>query len=362
MPSDRSVLERQIERVELGPFTLEQFHRRRNRKQRNRRIGAAVVALAVAAAGIGVLVRTFSSTTIPASDPRGPFLGTWDSTDLDGSSQTMVIRTSGDETVEIVVRDYLSSVCSGASSTMTGTGGLEGATELVIPSPVLTCDDGSPPEALSPPLEEQLRNMILVHDPEADALTDNFGVVWEPAGGQDPGPEPTSSGGMWPQSSLDEVREAQRLADAGDPRYTWQVDAELAAGAPNAGDPEIVARFLEEKLGWEEFRGGVGGFGGEFSKGTTEGMFATYEAVFIRCAPGRTNPLYPNDPEGRGCAPTIDELRYETVKIKVAQLVRRGPSGIWVVARWVMLPPSDENFTALLTRLRSTCRPSIPGS
>ena len=39
-----------------------------------------------------------------------------------------------------------------------------------------------------------------------------------------PGPEITeSSGGMWPQSSLEEVREAQRLADQGDPRYTWQV-------------------------------------------------------------------------------------------------------------------------------------------
>jgi len=75
MTSDRSLLERQIERVELRPFTLERFHRRRQRKDRNRRIGSAVVALAVAAAGIGVLARAFSSRTVPASDP---FLGVFE--------------------------------------------------------------------------------------------------------------------------------------------------------------------------------------------------------------------------------------------------------------------------------------------
>jgi len=68
-----------------------------------------------------------------------------------------------------------------------------------------------------------------------------------------------------------------------------------------------------------------------------------------------TNPLYPTDPEGPGCAPTIDELRYETVKINVAQLDRQGPSGIWVVTGWEMIepfeqiaPPSDAEITAFL--------------
>ena len=65
---------------------------------------------------------------------------------------------------------------------------------------------------------------------------------------------------MWPQSSLDEVREAQALADAGDPRYTWQVDHDL--GQPeylaqhHPGDAKIFTRFLEEELGWEEYRDG----------------------------------------------------------------------------------------------------------
>lgn len=70
MTSDRSVLEHQIERVELRPFTLEGFHRRYERKQRNRRIRAGVVALVVAAAGAGALARGFSSGPVPASDPN----------------------------------------------------------------------------------------------------------------------------------------------------------------------------------------------------------------------------------------------------------------------------------------------------
>src|SRR5688572_2728166 len=36
-----------------------------------------------------------------------------------------------------------------------------------------------------------------------------------------------ASGGMWPQSTLEEVRAAQDRADAGDPDYTWQVGAQL---------------------------------------------------------------------------------------------------------------------------------------
>jgi len=152
------------------------------------------------------------------------------------------------------------------------------------------------------------------------------------------GPEPTTSGGMWPQSSLDEVREAQRLADAGDLRYTWQVEPELAA---HLDDAEIFARFLWEELGWEEFRGGV--YRGSLRH---PGGEVFDDIVFVRCAPGQTNPLYPNDDLGGGCAPTIDEFRYETVQIGVAQLGRRDhPSGIWVVTRWVVLQSSSQLHT-----------------
>ncbi|MDP8959699.1 MAG: hypothetical protein M3N51_11045, partial [Actinomycetota bacterium] len=79
--------------------------------------------VAIPAAALGflllgfILVPNFSSDLAPASDPHRPFLGTWVSIDGDGSTQTMVIEASGDETVEIVVNDDFASVCSGAPST-----------------------------------------------------------------------------------------------------------------------------------------------------------------------------------------------------------------------------------------------------
>jgi hypothetical protein len=170
MASDRSVVERQIERVELRPFTLDGFHQRRQRKERNRRIGSALVALVVVGATIGGLLRAFSSGPVPVADPRRPFLGTWVATDLNGSTQTMAISASGDQAVNIVVHDDLATVCSGAPSTTTGTGQVRNDTELVVPSPALTCDDGSEPQALSgPPLEEQLRNLTFIDHPDVKA-------------------------------------------------------------------------------------------------------------------------------------------------------------------------------------------------
>ena len=149
-------------------------------------------------------------------------------------------------------------------------------------------------------------------------------------------PAPTTAGGMWPQSNLEEVREAQERADAGDPDYTWQLDEALAAD----GDPwgaEIFARFIAEELGWED----SSGFGGYAYGG---GVYE--EIVFIRCAPGSTNPLYPDHPDG--CAPTIDELRYETVNLRVTQPGRRGPTGIWTVDRWEMLQPKSVDLVSLV--------------
>ena len=50
-------------------------------------------------------------------------------------------------------------------------------------------------------------------------------------------PGPSRSGGMWPQSTLEEVRAAQERADAGDPDYTWQVDPRLGRRAPRPDRP-----------------------------------------------------------------------------------------------------------------------------
>ena len=67
-----------------------------------------------------------------------------------------------------------------------------------------------------------------------------------------------------------------------------------------------------------------------------------YGQRYLRCAPGRTNPLYPPGPEperGESCAPTIDDLNYESVSIDLAQLDRQGDDGIWVVNRWELTEP-----------------------
>jgi hypothetical protein len=158
--------------------------------------------------------------------------------------------------------------------------------------------------------------------------------------------------GMWPQSTLEEVRAAQALADAGDPDYTWQVDSSWSIDDDPLIGAEISDRFLREGLGWEEVL--PVSSAGYMAAGGPD----VNAVVFFRCAPGETNPLsslYPDmDPEIRGCAPTLDDFRYETVKYSVGQPARRGPTGIWVVT-WEMLqpgeqstPPSDVEATALL--------------
>ena len=137
-----------------------------------------------------------------------------------------------------------------------------------------------------------------------------------------PEPDFPISGSMWPQSNLEEVREAQERADAGDADYTWQLDPEIENG--DAADPEIIARFLREELGWEEFL-----FNPEVGHETTDSNIN-----FVRCAPGETNPIYPEDEYAGQCAPTISEFQYETVSIDLAQPIRSEPTGIWVVTAW----------------------------
>ena len=150
----------------------------------------------------------------------------------------------------------------------------------------------------------------------------------------------STSGGMWPQSTLDEVRAAQERADAGDPDYTWQVAPQLSKDDPEAHvELELVDRFLGEVLGWEayQFNEVEGGDGDGWEDGDLT------DQRYLRCAPGRTNPLYPPQPDseqpGESCAPTIDDLRYESVSLDLAQLDRHGRDGIWVVSGWELTAP-----------------------
>jgi len=283
-----------------------------------------------------ILSPYLSSDSDPAADAASPFLGTWVSSDLvDGTIATLVIRALEDGNVEMVmhddvafyqiVEDPLGWVCSGGAATTTGTGGLQAENELVFPAPVATCDD-QPVEGLPPPVEV-LESLTFTHDPGTDTLTDNLTdnseTIWTRVDAELTSPWP-----IWPQTNLEEVREAQELADAGNPDYIWQLggDQWYQPSQSHTNDSELFARFLEEELGWEEFLW-------DHAVPHSEGV------SYIRCAPGLTNPLYPTDPKGSGCAPTLDELRYETVKIRVAQLAGQGPSGIWVVTGWEIVEP-----------------------
>jgi len=331
------------------------FERTRRRRQhvgwRALRDGVATIRFAPALGGAAVVVVAAAvalnvfgpSLGGPLSvDPRQPFLGVWISTsDADGGTQTMTVGAGADGTLEIVVRNDIATVCSLTPSTMTATGRIDDEVYLVMPAPMYTCDDGSEPEAVGgPPREVQLRNFTLVRDARSDTLSDGRGGIWWREGAERPSPEPpgqpTISDSAWPQSSLEEVRQAQELADAGDPAYTWQVEPQIEEyGSPSWSvgesreDAEIVERFLREELGWEDFvfNGHVG----------WEDYLSNM--TYVRCAPGRTNPLYPNDPYASECAPTIDESRYETVQIDLAQPGQEGPSGIWVVSRWAISVP-----------------------
>jgi hypothetical protein len=144
-----------------------------------------------------------------------------------------------------------------------------------------------------------------------------------------------------------EAEDAQRRADAGDPAVTWQLAPELTAvpegevfefpfvfprKAAAANGAEIVDRFLRDVLGWDRYM--TVARHDPFDHGDLGWSF-----VQIRCGPG-ANPEYPDDPHGGDCPPTIDATHYETVSMTVAQPVRSGPSGIWVVTDWSELAPS----------------------
>jgi len=156
-------------------------------------------------------------------------------------------------------------------------------------------------------------------------------------------PSQTTSGGMWPQSSLDEVRAAQAGADAGDPDYTWQVepglvDSDYETAIRQPGQVELVDRFLREVLGWRAYAVWDAGAGID-----RDGSYYTFHDLrYLRCAAGRTDPLYPDE----SCAPTIDDLHYESVSVDLAQIDRQDQDGIWVVSRWELTAPFAQSDPA----------------
>jgi hypothetical protein len=223
--------------------------------------GAVVVVMAAALAFDFYADRPAVGVPVPTADPRSPFLGTWTSTsDADGGTQTMTIGATGDGAVEVVVTDDIATVCSGGPSTMTGTGRLEGSTVLVIPSPVYTCDDGSEPKALSgPPLQEQLRNLTYVHDPESDTLNIGPGSVWTRGLGEAPSPGPTMPSEAEVTELLNGFLEA-RVAGEGAEQYLDGPEEDIPLlYATTSGAPYERAEFepvpgIEWPYGWMAFK------------------------------------------------------------------------------------------------------------
>lgn len=186
---------------------------------------------------------------------------------------------------------------------------------------------------------------------------------------------PATSDTMWPQSSLAEVQQAQALADAGDPAYTWQVDPRLSSidgwwGHLRQPGTEIVERFLREKLGWDAFL--FNPFVGDDGDGAADGIIRG--VTYLRCGPGETNPLYPvapgephETPGAERCAPTIDELTYESVSLDLSQPGEDDPNGIWVVSRWRATAPFAQVDPAIAeaeanTRLDAFLQARVEGS
>ena len=68
----RSIIDRELERVEVRPFTLETFHRRRERKRRNERITAGVVGIAIAMIVVLIGASVVRSSSVPGNTHPRP--------------------------------------------------------------------------------------------------------------------------------------------------------------------------------------------------------------------------------------------------------------------------------------------------
>jgi dipeptidyl aminopeptidase/acylaminoacyl peptidase len=114
--------------------------------------------------------------------PSG-FVGGWAATDYNDHSggldptpsQTMTIRAGEDGVLHITVDDDSACEPDDTAQTMTGTGRLEDPTTLVVPTPDLTCVEGS---VEASDRVDIFDGYTLVLDPATDRLYDSLGVVW----------------------------------------------------------------------------------------------------------------------------------------------------------------------------------------
>ena len=126
--------------------------------------------LAAMTAGAALVLSSIVGSPTVAGAASDAFRGTWISTDVDGSSQWLTIGGAGTVGLHSVrLLDDSASVCGGSPATVEGQAAGTG-TSLTMAG-VVTCRPGGNP----------FRSRITIafeYSPDADTLTDSFGVTW----------------------------------------------------------------------------------------------------------------------------------------------------------------------------------------
>jgi WD40 repeat protein len=105
MSDPRRILESELGRIAPPPFTLEAFHKRRERTVRNRRIAGGIGGIAVALAGLIIGLRLIAATMAPVPAIQ---IGAGAVASLDPSG--VVVTTAG-RSLTIVSADDLAGIC-----------------------------------------------------------------------------------------------------------------------------------------------------------------------------------------------------------------------------------------------------------
>lgn len=275
MPSAHDLLERQMADVELSPFTLGDFHARRHRKQRNRRIATTVMGAVLSAAVVGGVLQTLSddgeivASQNPSETPgatASPFLGTWvigrAGSYFPGAylPDSMEIRLVGDEGLhEVVIRKAQTPECGGGPSTMRGTGRPEAPRRLVVVGDI-TCDDGSEPVTQTEDQGVTDLELVFDHDPVTDELVGGLGSLFIREGAV------LAQGD--PMRSIDRMIDAVNRADADafvavfapDGRFLWPGRFDESRARPSVTQfalpvsdpehPELVRAWMAVNEPW----------------------------------------------------------------------------------------------------------------
>ena len=238
---------------------------------------------------------------------------------------------------------------------MTGAGRLE-TEPLVIAQPELTCDDGTIP-LIGPPPQAELANFALrPRHRNRRARRQLRGRVAARGLERRPGwADRAAATALRRRAGCGRSRRSKRCAP---PRSSPTLATPTTRGrsSPNSteDDPRHTSTKSNSSTGssvkcWAGRRTCSTRRRGLYERSAVRrlGRRRAHDQRYLRCAPGRTNPLYPPGPgpgrelagTGRSCTPTLDDLRYETVSLDLAQLDRQGRDGIWVVNGWRRTAP-----------------------